>query len=163
LKPGYFAAPYANVTSRPPWGQLHALFECDSPEMRQMHESHRALAKVGIRRETVLLNGRPLSLERAGFNGILFEIQRELQTFGQLCMRERITTLRDIYVLEMLSRYMLVRQSFDAGVLDKRKSGWGWSTRRCRSRPDSPLPHPREILARPAIVSFRSPSQNVLS
>jgi hypothetical protein len=91
--------------------------------MRQMQESHRALAKADIQRETGLLNGRPLLLQRASFNGLLFEIQRALQTFGQLCMRERITTLREIDVLEMPSHYVLVTQSFDVGVFDENAVG----------------------------------------
>jgi hypothetical protein len=93
--------------------------------MRQMQESHRALTKVGIRRRTVLLNGRPLLLQRANFNGILFEIQRVLQTFGQLCTRERITTLREVDVLEMLSHSVFGTQSFDVGVFDEKAIGLG--------------------------------------
>jgi hypothetical protein len=52
--------------------------------MWQMQESHMALADESIRRETVLLNGRAVSLKRAPINGVLFEIQRALQSLGQL-------------------------------------------------------------------------------
>jgi hypothetical protein len=48
---------------------MHALFESDSPEMQQMQESHRALTEADIRYETVILNGRLVSLQRASFNG----------------------------------------------------------------------------------------------
>jgi hypothetical protein len=40
-------------------------------------------------------------------------------------MRERITTLREVDVLEMLSRYVLVTKSFDVRVYDEKVVGLG--------------------------------------
>jgi hypothetical protein len=65
------------------------------------------------------------ALQGARFNGVLFEVQRALQTFGQLCVREQIPTLRKVYVLEMLSNYILVTQSFDVGVFNEKVVGLG--------------------------------------
>jgi hypothetical protein len=39
------------------------------------------------------MKGRPETLKRRGFNDVLFDIQRALQTIGWLFMRERITML----------------------------------------------------------------------
>jgi hypothetical protein len=141
LRLEYFAASCANVTWGLPstflWGQLHAVFEYDSLEMRQMQEVQRALAKAGIRPNLVLLNGRPLSLQRARFNGNFFKIQRTLQTFGQLCRREQITTLQEVDVLEILSHYLLGMRSFDVAVLDENVVGPGLIHTTLSSRPSS--------------------------
>jgi hypothetical protein len=92
--------------------------------MWQKQRSHRALAKVGIRRETGLLNGRPLSLQYAGFNSVLFEIQRGLQTFGQLCMGERIMVLREVDVFESCHITSSLRSRSTSECSTRRWSGW---------------------------------------
>jgi hypothetical protein len=54
------------------------------------------------------------------FNGVLFEIQRVVQTFGQLRMSEGCI---DVDVLEMLSHYFLVRSRSTSQCLTRRRSG----------------------------------------
>lgn len=111
----YFA--YDNVD----WNSLFTLFDSNTPEYKALFDVQNYVSQVGIRRTTVMINGREIDISN-GVQAVVYEIQSTLMMISQL-LDGRVSSFKNVNLMSLLSRFYLVVPTIDSEILHETPIG----------------------------------------
>jgi UDP-glucose:glycoprotein glucosyltransferase len=128
LRESHFSMSYSNISmilpGLRPWGQLKKLFRSDSDESNRIRDMHETIAKLGLPREIMMLNGKPLSLQRNAPT-VESEIRRMIAILQNSIRAKKLKDSDQVNVVKILAESHIVVPYLDNHILNEQPISLG--------------------------------------
>ena len=100
------------------WKDLYKSYSPGSIEYFRLNNAHHYFKLCGVQLNTMALNGKVMSAT-TGLQTVAVQMQHMLRTVAQLCLKNGITDLTGVDVVELLSKRYLIVSTIEPSVSDR--------------------------------------------
>ncbi|OHT03366.1 glycosyl transferase [Tritrichomonas foetus] len=107
------------------WNEIHRLYDPSSEESHLIEETNKYIKKLGVKTDTLLINGQSVQIESLFSQAILMEIQKAVQIVQGAIYESGYRAIPNKHIIDILADFYTVVPSLDVQIFSEKPQSLG--------------------------------------